>query len=105
MFGLMRVSVHEKIIRMEQKKQQDLSDKIEDLELEKTEFKSEIEHLKKVIQGDRVCDGYCQYCRHNISEQNTEYFGSSFFNTGYRTKTYIKCALDCKCPDFMVADI
>ena len=50
--------------------------------------KEQIEKLKSMLRGERVCDGYCVSCEHHIEEAI------------YYNGCVITCELDCKCPDF-----
>lgn len=50
----------------------------------------EIELLKRQINGDRVCDSYCEKCKHGIVSISSFLGGTTY-----------KCQLDCKCNDFL----
>ena len=58
--------------------------------------KEQIDKLKSMLRGERVCDGYCVNCEHHLSENTCHNIG---FGITERVRI-ITCALDCKCPDF-----
>lgn len=57
--------------------------------------KKQIDKLKSMLRGERVCDGYCEWCEHAISKKTKIYTGYGVSETSDYT-----CSLDCKCPDF-----
>ena len=74
--------------------------KVEDLEIrlnieesKNRSLQKQIEKLKAKLSGDRVCDGYCENCKHGIQDY------ASGICIGPPIP-YYKCALDCKCKDF-----
>lgn len=48
--------------------------------------------LKAKLCGDRVCDGYCENCKHGLGTQSYHPVFGNYISW--------KCELDCKCKDF-----
>lgn len=55
-------------------------------------LRKENDTLKRKINGERVCSGYCAVCKNRIEETHYGFAIGSY-------KTY-SCALDCRCKDF-----
>ena len=57
--------------------------------------KEQIDKLKSMIRGERVCDGYCVHCENAVKSQVPIYTWR-----GQEESVIVQCQLDCKCPDF-----
>ena len=75
-------------LRQSKRNEKELSDGLD-------RAKEQIYKLKSMLRGERVCDGYCEWCEHAISKTTTIYTGYGVSETSNYT-----CSLDCKCPDF-----
>ena len=76
-------------LRQSKRNEKELSDGLD-------RAKEQIDKLKSMLRGERVCDGYCVNCENNI--EGITYHQSY---TGYgNIARLITCQLDCKCPDF-----
>lgn len=75
------------------KKVEELESKLRVAESREIELELKIEKLKAQIRGDRVCDGYCEKCKHGIKDY------ASGICIGPPIP-YYQCALNCKCKDF-----
>lgn len=56
------------------------------------ELKAEVNALTAKVHGDRVCDGYCENCVHEIK--------TTRFHPLYGETASFSCELDCKCKGF-----
>ena len=57
--------------------------------------REQIDKLKSMLRGERVCDGYCKNCENHIASVTYHYTVH-----GCETASVVTCQLDCKCPDF-----
>lgn len=72
------------------KKVKDLEIRLNIAESKNRGLQKQIEKLEAKLSGDRVCDGYCESCKHGIQ---------CYIMGIYPIPSY-RCDLDCKCKDF-----
>ena len=75
------------------KKVKDLEKRLNMTESENRDLQTQIEKLEAQLRGGRVCDGYCENCKHGIQD----YASGICIDP---LTPYYKCDLDCKCKDF-----
>lgn len=75
------------------KKVKDLEIRLNIAESKNSGLQKQIEKLEAKLSGDRVCDGYCENCKHGIKDY------ASGICIGPPIP-YYQCALNCKCKDF-----
>lgn len=88
-FWWKRLDELENELRQSKRNEKTLEDRI-------AQQKEQIEKLKSMLRGERVCDGYCVNCENHIE-------GVTYHPTvlGYgEMARIVTCQLDCKCPDF-----
>lgn len=73
------------------KRVKDLEIRLNIAESKNRGLQKQIEKLEAKLSGNRVCDGYCENCKHGIQY----YVGGICIGP-----PIYKCALDCKCKDF-----
>ena len=74
-------------------KVKDLEIRLNIAEIKNRGLQKQIEKLEAKLSGGRICDGYCENCKHGIQYYNIGIFAGAPFPS-------YKCELDCKCKDF-----
>ena len=82
-------------LRQSKRNEKELSDGLD-------RAKEQIDKLKSMLRGERVCDGYCVNCEHHLSKTTYHYHFDG--ERMVEKANLIACQLDCKCPDFKRKD-